>query len=179
MQGWPAANDHPEGPASCKWWSAGIGLLHYFSTTIVMVSYREVVQKNVSVRSKWGAGLLQMIILRAAAADWHRILSLIFKMKWSLWEGMKPYGSLYILQQLECPLQCFGTNTDKNTAGISWLMSFLSLFSDMKTSEVFQTCREPLHAWFELALALKLEESIPDNCRRRGRRRQCKFFWPV
>ena len=20
---------------------------------------------------------------------------------------------------------------------------------------------------------------IPDNCRRRGRRRQCKFFWPV
>ena len=21
--------------------------------------------------------------------------------------------------------------------------------------------------------------TIPDNCRRRGRRRQCKFFWPV
>ena len=23
------------------------------------------------------------------------------------------------------------------------------------------------------------EKPIPDNCRRRGRRRQCKFFWPV
>ena len=32
-------------------------------------------------------------------------------------------------------------------------------FSDMKTSKVFHTCREPPHAWFELALALRLEET--------------------
>ena len=24
-----------------------------------------------------------------------------------------------------------------------------------------------------------LMTNIPDNCRRRGRRRQCKFIWPV
>ena len=26
---------------------------------------------------------------------------------------------------------------------------------------------------------MTLMTNIPDNCRRRGRRRQCKFFWPV
>ena len=33
---------------------------------------------------------------------------------------------------------------------------------------------------FRILIAKKERDMhIPDNCRRRGRRRQCKFFWPV
>ena len=31
----------------------------------------------------------------------------------------------------------------------------------------------------ELSGKNPLAKDIPDNCRRRGRRRQCKFFWQV
>ena len=30
-----------------------------------------------------------------------------------------------------------------------------------------------------IPIATSMVTIIPDNCRRRGRRRQCKFFWPV
>ena len=50
---------------------------------------------------------------------------------------------------------------------------FLSLPMDQICKEVYD--RIPNNCHRECVKAI----FIPDNCRRRGRRRQCKFFWPV
>ena len=67
MRGRPLANDDPKGPASCKWWSEGTGLLQ-------MVIRRGRPFANDDPEGldtcKWsfrGASLLQMIIWRVAA----------------------------------------------------------------------------------------------------------------